>query len=69
MTGEEGYSVWKKVPTAVRPLRSGGCRDERWLKKGGYPLIIFYDKGAVRVFSSNILHHITIVGRYIQMCS
>ena len=46
---------------------------ERWLsrremaKKRGCPLIILQDKGAVRVFASNILHHITIV--YIQICS
>ena len=37
---EGGYWVLKRVPTAVRPLRSGGCRDARWLKKGGCPLII-----------------------------
>ena len=28
---------------------SGGCRDPRWLKKGGFPLIILYNRGAVRV--------------------
>ena len=52
--GGGGYSVWKRVPTAVRPLRSGGCRDPRWLKRGGCPLIILYSRGAVRVFASNI---------------
>ena len=48
-------------PDPVRTLRSGGCRGARWLKKGDCPIIILYDKGAVRVFASNILHHITIV--------
>ena len=33
--GGGGYSVWKRVPSAVRPLESGGCRDPRQLKKGG----------------------------------
>ena len=56
-----GYSVCKRVPIVVQPLRSGGCRNARWLKKGYYPLVILYDKGAVRVFTSNILHQITIV--------
>ena len=65
--GGGGYTVWKRVLTAVRPPRSGGCRNPRWLKKGGCPLIILYKRGAVRVFESNILHHITIV--CIQICS
>ena len=65
--GGGGYSVWKRVPTAVRPLWSGGCRDPRWLKRGGCPLIILYNRGAVRVFASNIPHQITIV--CIQICS
>ena len=34
-----GYSVWKRVPTADRPLRSGGCRAARWLKKGAVLLL------------------------------
>ena len=34
---------------------------------GGCPLIILYDRGAVRVFASYILHQITIV--CIQICS
>ena len=38
-----------------------------WLKKGGCPLIILYDRGAVRVFSTNILHQITSL--CIQICS
>ena len=38
--GGGGYVVLERVPTAVRPLPSGGCRDGRWLKKGGCPLII-----------------------------
>ena len=42
--GGGGYSVWKRVPGAVRPPRSCGCRDPRWLKKGGCPLIIFYKR-------------------------
>ena len=48
----------------------GPTAAERWLsrcemaKKGG---LSSYDKGAVRVFASNILHRITIV--YIQICS
>ena len=58
-----GYSVWKRVQTAVRLLSA-----ERWLlrpkmakKKGDCPLIILYNRGAVRVFASNILHQIRIV--------
>ena len=35
--GGGGYSVWKRVPMAVRPLRSGGCRDAWWLKSGAVP--------------------------------
>ena len=35
-----GYSVWERVPTAVRLLESSGCRDPRQLKKGGCPHII-----------------------------
>ena len=65
--GGGGYSVPKRVPTAVQPLWSGGCRDARWLKKGGCPLIILFNRGAVRVFASSIIHHITIV--YILICS
>ena len=38
--GGGGYLVWKRVPTAVQPLESGGCRDPRQLKKGGCPHII-----------------------------
>ena len=34
-----GYSVWKRVPTAVQPLRSGGCRDPRLLKRGAVLLL------------------------------
>ena len=33
-----GYSVWKRVPTVVRPLERGGCRNLRLLKKGGLSL-------------------------------
>ena len=62
MPGGGGSLFWKRVPTAVRPLRSVGCRDPRWLKKGGCPLIILYNRGAVRVFAS-----ITIV--CIHICS
>ena len=51
--GGGGYSVWKRVPTAVRPPRSCGCSDPRWLKKGGCSLIIFDKRGAVRVFAFN----------------
>ena len=45
---------------------------ERWLSrrkmaKKGLLSSYYNDKGAVRVFASNILHHITIV--YIQICS
>ena len=32
--GEGGYSVCKRVLTAVRPLESGGCHNPWWLKKG-----------------------------------
>ena len=38
--GGGGYSVGKRVPTAVRPLESGGCRDPRQLKKAVCPHII-----------------------------
>ena len=55
-----GYLVLKRVPTAAR-------RGTIWLKKGVCPLVILYDEGDVRVFASNILHHITIA--YIQICS
>ena len=57
LTAQGGGEFWvlKRVPTAVRLLQSSGCRDASWLKKGGCPLIILYDKGAVRVFASNIL--------------
>ena len=67
------YLVWKRIPTAVQPLRSSGHRDTRLLKKkkGGGGLssyyIILYYKGAVRVFACNILHHVVIV--YMQICS
>ena len=44
-----------------------GCRDPRCLKKGCCPLIILYNRGAVTVFVSNILHQITFV--CIQICS
>ena len=50
-----GYSVCKRVPTAVVLLWSGGCHDARWL------IIIFYDRGAVRVFASDIMYQITFV--------
>ena len=33
--GGGGYSVWKKVPTAVRHLRNCGCRKPTWLNKEG----------------------------------
>ena len=32
--GGGGHLVWKRVPTAVRPLESGGCHDPRRLKRG-----------------------------------
>ena len=35
-----GYSVWKRVPTVDRVLRSCGCREQTMLKKGGCPVII-----------------------------
>ena len=38
--GGGGYSVWKRVPAAVRLLKTGGCCDPRWLKTGGCPYII-----------------------------
>ena len=52
-----GYSVCKWEPTAVQLVQSGWCRNARWPKKGGCPLIILYDKGAV--FASNIIYPIT----------
>ena len=48
---------------------SGGCRDPRWQEKGGCPLIILYNRGAVKVFASNILHQITIVCVHISSSS
>ena len=36
-------------------------------KGGSCPFIILYDRGAVRLFASNILHQITVV--CIQICS
>ena len=65
--GGGGYSVWKRVPTAVQLLESRGCREPQWLKKGGCPYIILYDRGAVRVSSANISCQIIIV--CIQICS
>ena len=52
-------------------LRSDRCgavaiATKHGLKKGGCPLVILYDRGAVRVFASNILHQITIV--FIKIC-
>ena len=38
--GGGGHLVWKRVPTAVQPLRRGGYLGAGWLKKGGCPLII-----------------------------
>ena len=35
-------------------MRSGCCQNARWLKKGGCPRIILYDRGAVRVVISEI---------------
>ena len=37
--GGGGYLVWKRVPTAVQPMRSSGCCGARWLQKGGCPLL------------------------------
>ena len=42
--GGGGYSVCKRVPTAVRPLESGGCRDLQGLKKKGGGVLILYCK-------------------------
>ena len=36
--GGGGYSVWKRVPTAIRLLESGP--DPRRLKRGGCPYIL-----------------------------
>ena len=36
-----GYLVWKKVPTAVRPLRSCGFSELTWTKNGGCQVIIY----------------------------
>ena len=52
-------------PTAAELWLSGYEMAKK--KRGGCPLIILYDEGAVRVFASHILHYITIV--YIQICS
>ena len=38
--GGMGYSVWKRVLTVDRVLRSCGCREQTMLKKGGCPVII-----------------------------
>ena len=42
--GGGGYSVWKRVPTAVRPLRSSGCRNSRWLYKERGAVLLLYCK-------------------------
>ena len=44
----------------VSPLRSSGCPDPRWLKKGSCPLILS-DRRAVRVFATDILQQIAII--------
>ena len=54
------YSVWKRVPTAVRPLESGGCRDPQKIEKGGLSSYHIVVRGAVRVSSTNISCQITI---------
>ena len=59
--GGGGYSVWKRVPTAVRPLTSCGCREPRWLKKGGCRVIISSKRGAVIVLIANIVDQKTII--------
>ena len=49
-----GGSGCKRVSTAVGPLRSGGCREMAKKKRRVCALIILYDRGAVKVFASNI---------------
>ena len=66
--------VWGGGVLGLEKGTNCGSTDAEWwlsrremAKRGGCPLIILQDKGTVRVFASNILHHITIV--YIQICS
>ena len=53
--GGGGYSVWKRVPTAVRPSKSFGCRDLTWTKKEGSPVIESSHAGAVLFLNVTIL--------------
>ena len=63
--GERGVLGLEKVQTVVRPLRSGGCRNTRWLKRGAVLLLYCMLGRCQRLF----IHysHITIV--YIQISS
>ena len=55
--GGGGYSVCKRVPTAIWLLRGGGCRDTRWLKKGGCQCS---QRVAVTVLNVNILEQMIV---------
>ena len=50
-----GYSVQKRVPTAVRPLESGACRDPQQLKKGAV-LILYCRIGGLSETVQLIFH-------------
>ena len=49
--GGGGYSVWKRVPTAVQPLMSCGCRELRWLQKGGLSSYNILPEGSCHILN------------------